>query len=208
MKEDGQEHSAESDRPQASAVAKSPFGGNRGLLTGIILAGGNSTRMGTDKGLMQLGGRPMIQHVIDPMAKVCQRILIVSDNPMYGMFGFELVEDEQPDYGPVMGILSGLRQSKTDRNLVLSCDAPFVTFELMKQLVLLSDKADVVGAHSTKGIHPLIAVYNARCLPAFERAVAEGEHRLRTVIKELRVEELRVEDDAVVRNVNRMEDLV
>lgn len=176
-------------------------------ITGIILAGGKSTRMGQDKGLMRLKGKPMIQHILDPMAKICQRILIVSGNPMYGMFGFELVKDEAPDYGPVMGILSGLRQSKTERNLVLSCDAPFVTFELMKQLVHLSDETDVVAAHSEKGIHPLIAVYNRSCIPIFEQAVANDEHRLRTVLEGLKVIELEVIEDRLLRNINTQVDL-
>lgn len=176
-------------------------------ITGIILAGGKSTRMGTDKGLMPFRGKPMIQHIIDPMAKICQRILLVTGNPMYGMFGFELVKDEQPDYGPVMGILSGLRQSGTDRNIILSCDAPFVGFELMKELVLRSDEANVIAASSSEGIHPLIAVYNRNCLPVFELAVARDEHRLRTVLEELKVEELIVKSEALVINVNAIEDL-
>lgn len=178
-----------------------------GLITGIVLAGGKSTRMGTDKGLIRLNGKPMVQHVLDPLARVCHRILVVSGNPMYGMFGFELVKDETPEFGPVMGILSGLRQSKTERNLILSCDAPFITLNLLKQLVLLSDDADVVAASSDKGIHPLIAVYKRSCIPVFEQAVADGEHRLRTVLEQLKVEELKVENDELVRNMNTQADL-
>ena len=176
-------------------------------ITGIILAGGKSSRMGTDKGLMRLAGKPMIQHILDPMAKVCQRILIVTGNPMYGMFGFELVKDEAPDYGPVMGILSGLKQSDAERNLVLSCDAPFVSFELLKELVLLSDEADVIAAQSEKRIHPLIAIYNSSCLPVFEKAIVDDEHRLKTVLDQLKVKKLVVEDDEQLRNLNTQADL-
>jgi len=176
-------------------------------ITGIILAGGKSSRMGTDKGLMTLHGKPMIQHIIDPMAKICQRILVVSGNPIYGMFGFELIADEQPDYGPVMGILSGLRRSSTDLNLVLGCDAPFVGFDLMKQLVLKSGKADVITASSTNGLHPLIAVYRRRCIETFEEAVANDERPLKMVIKQLMVEKLIVENEHLVLNVNTRNDL-
>ena len=176
-------------------------------ITGIILAGGKSTRMGTDKGLMPFKGKPMIQHVIDPMAKICKRILVVTSNPMYGMFGFELVKDEQPDYGPVMGVLSGLKASETDLNLVLSCDAPFVDFDLMKELVLANGEADIVAATSSTGIHPLIATYRKSCMPTFEKAIGEDEHRLRTVLEKLMVEELMVDKEELVRNVNAREDL-
>lgn len=177
-------------------------------ITGIILAGGKSSRMGTDKGLMPFRGKPMIQHIIDPMAKICQRILIVTSNPMYGMFGFELVKDEQPDYGPVMGVLSGLKESETSLNLVMSCDAPFVSFDLMKELVLKSGEADIVAASSSEGIHPLIALYHKNCLPVFEQAVAEDEHRLRTVIEKLKVEKLSVLNERLVRNINQPGDIV
>jgi len=178
-------------------------------ITGIILAGGKSSRMGTDKGMMFYKGRPMIQHILDPMAKICQRILIVTSNPMYGMFGFELVKDEKPDYGPVMGVLSGLRRSDTELNLVLSCDAPFVNFELMKQLIRNSDDTDVVAASSSVGVHPLIAVYRQNCITAFEQAVKQDEHRLRTVLDQLEVQEFKAEgkDEELLRNLNTKEDL-
>ena len=177
-------------------------------VTGIILAGGKSSRMGTDKGLMLFRKKPMIQYIIDPMAKICSRILIVTSNPMYGMFGFELVKDEQPDYGPVMGVLSGLRQSNTDLNLVLSCDAPFVGFEFMKKLVLKSGEVEVVAASSSKGIHPLIAAYWKDCISTFDKAVRDDEHRLRSVLKQLNVEEVSPEDENLLRNVNYKEDLL
>ncbi len=189
--------------------ASSPHGGSRGLVTGIILAGGKSSRMGTDKGLMFYKGRPMIQHILDPMAKICHRILIVTSNPMYGMFGFELVKDEQPDYGPVMGLLSGLRQSKTDINLVMSCDAPLVGFDLMKQLVLATGVADVVAARSSVGLHPLIAVYKKRCISGLETAINEDEHRLRTVLESFHVQvfDVEKEKEELLRNMNTREDL-
>ena len=176
-------------------------------ITGIILAGGKSSRMGTDKGLMRLDDKPMIQHILDPLTKICQRILIVTGNPTYGMFGAELVSDEEPDYGPVMGILSGLKQSSTERNLILSCDAPFVTFELLEELVLNSNKAEVVVAHSKIGIHPLIAGYKRSVIPVFEDAVKEGEHRLKTVLKRLNVCELRVQDEELLKNLNIQADV-
>ncbi len=178
-------------------------------ITGIILAGGKSSRMGQDKGLMPLKGKPMIQHIIDPMAKICNRILIVTSNPMYGMFGFELVADEAPDYGPVMGILSGLRKSNTARNLVLSCDTPYVTFDLLKELVLNADDADVVVANSGQEIHPLISTYNINCIPIFAKAVTENEHRLQTVLQSCNVQKFKVSaiDETLLRNINTKDDL-
>jgi len=178
--------------------------------TAIILAGGKSSRMGQDKGLMRFRGRPMVQHVIDAAAMVCNTFVVVTDHPMYSMFGFRTVADEVKSFGPVAGILSGLRSSGTERNLVLSCDVPFVTPAMLKELVLCDADADVIVAEGADArIHPLIAIYTRNCIPALERAIAEDEHRLRTVLEELRVHRVRFSEEMApqLRNVNTIEDL-
>lgn len=179
-------------------------------VTGIILAGGKSARMGQDKGLMRFLGRPMVQHVIDAAAMVCNTFLVVTDHPMYTMFGFATVTDEVKGFGPVAGILSGLRRSSTERNLVLSCDVPFVTPALLKELVTCPADADVIVAEGADGrIHPLIAIYSKRCILAFEQAIAADEHRLRNVLKQLRVHRVWFGEgmESQLRNVNTMKDL-
>lgn len=177
--------------------------------TAIILAGGRSSRMGQDKGLMRFRGRPMVQHVIDAAAMVCNTFVVVTDHPMYSMFGFRTVADEVKGFGPVAGILSGLRSSATGRNLVLSCDVPFVTPALLKELVTCTADADVIVAEGPDGrIHPLIAVYSKTCIPVLEKAVAEGEHRLRSVFGNLRVHSVRFGEEwnNALRNVNSLKD--
>lgn len=175
--------------------------------TGIILSGGKSTRMGADKGLMNYRGKPMIEYILALMSEACTRILIVSSNEEYTQFGHQLVEDEVPDYGPVMGILSGLRRSNTELNLILSCDTPNVTQALMEQLKDGIQDHDIAAAISSTGIHPLIAVYHKRTMSTFEQAVRAGEHRLRSVISKLNVVEVEVENELIVKNLNRPEDL-
>ncbi len=176
-------------------------------ITGIILAGGKSSRMGTDKGLIQLAGKPMIQHIIEPLATICDRILIVSGNSEYAKFGFELVQDEVSDFGPVAGILSGLRKSKTQKNLVLSCDSPYITTELLLQLVAVATTADVVLACTETEQHPLIALYDRSCLIGFEKAVIQCDHRLTDVLEHFNVVKLLVKKHDLVRNINTPQDL-
>ncbi|MCF8258785.1 MAG: molybdenum cofactor guanylyltransferase [Flavobacteriales bacterium] len=177
--------------------------------TGIILAGGKSSRMGQDKGLMPFRGKPMVQHVIDAAAMVCNSFVLVTDHPIYSMFGFPVMADEVKGFGPVAGILSGLRRSATDRNLVLSCDVPFVTPALLKELVLCSADADVIVAEGPDGrMHPLIAVYSKSCIAAFAKAVDSDEHRLRTVLESLEVHCMAfgAEMETQLRNVNSQKD--
>ncbi len=81
--------------------------------TGIILAGGKSSRMGEDKGLVLLNGKPMIQYVIEALKGVVSDIIIISNNASYNKFGIPVYPDIIKDKGPVGGIFTGLHHSKT-----------------------------------------------------------------------------------------------
>ncbi|HPG34509.1 MAG TPA: molybdenum cofactor guanylyltransferase, partial [Lentimicrobium sp.] len=76
---------------------------NKSQITGIVLAGGKSTRMGTDKGLMIFQGKPLVMYSIDLLSMFCGRILISSNNPEYAKFGYEIIADELPGAGPMAG---------------------------------------------------------------------------------------------------------
>lgn len=99
-------------------------------LSAVILAGGESSRMGQDKGLMRLQGKTMVEHVADRFAAANQ-LLINSDNDEYEKLGFDLISDiHHPDVakqaGPLMGIYSGLKLAKHDWVIFSPCDTPFI----------------------------------------------------------------------------------
>jgi molybdenum cofactor guanylyltransferase len=130
-------------------------------LTAIILAGGKSSRMGSDKGLLPFRNKLMAQHVIDVAKEVAGDIIIVSNNGQYHQFGLPVYPDLIKDCGPMAGIYTGLCFSNTTANLVLSCDTPLVEKSL---LVTLSknfhENLDaLVPFHSGKA-EPLCAIYN------------------------------------------------
>ena len=104
-------------------------------ITGIILAGGKSSRMGTDKGFLVLKGKSFIQHSIDVLKPLVSEIIIVSDNPEYDAFNFKRIEDIIKDAGPIAGICSGLKASSSQYNLVLSCDIPLIKAEILQKLI-------------------------------------------------------------------------
>ena len=101
----------------------------------IILAGGNSSRMGSDKGLVLLNGKPMIQYCIDTLESLNLPIIIVSNNKEYEKFGFPVYADVIPEKGPLGGIYTGLYYSKKDKNIVISCDTPFVSPRLLRLMI-------------------------------------------------------------------------
>ncbi|MCL4167425.1 UNVERIFIED_CONTAM: hypothetical protein GTU68_012318, partial [Idotea baltica] len=104
-------------------------------ITGIILAGGKSSRMGTDKGFLFLNNKPFVQYSIDALMPLVSEIIIVSDNPDYDVFGFKRINDSTKNAGPVAGICSGLEASSTDYNLILSCDIPLISSQILERLI-------------------------------------------------------------------------
>lgn len=94
--------------------------------TGIILAGGQSRRMGMEKGLVEFHGQPLIHWAVSVLRESCSEIIISSNSTCYDYLGYKVVKDIENDSGPMGGIYSCLLESKNRTNLVLSCDMPFV----------------------------------------------------------------------------------
>lgn len=171
-------------------------------VVGLLLAGGLSRRMGGgDKGLRPLGGRPLLQHVIDRIQpQVAALVLNANGDPArFAGFGLPVVADSVPDFaGPLAGILAGLdwtAASRPDCPLVLSVatDAPFLPLDLAARLAagMTKEKADLACAASGGQSHPVIGLWPVRLREELRRAVVDegirkvdvwtGRYRLATV---------------------------
>jgi molybdopterin-guanine dinucleotide biosynthesis protein A len=148
-------------------------------VTGIILAGGNSSRMGFDKGLADFRGKPLVQYSIDILQGICSRIIISSNSPFYLRLGFPVQSDIFPGTGPMGGIYSTLLRSETEHNLVLSCDTPFVTPALMRRLLENAEAYQVVLPASKPGFtEPLIGYYHKNNITALLGFIEGGNMKL------------------------------
>lgn len=179
-------------------------------ITGIILAGGKSSRMGVDKGLLQLEGKSFVQHSIETLEPLVDTIIIVSSNPEYDTFGVKRVEDIITESGPVAGLHAGLTYAETEHNLVVSCDAPLVTSTLLRQLLQYENEDyDVVQFEAQGKTIPLIALYKKRCAKKCYELLSQGEKRLRKLVSEINTKTIPVcdKDIPLVKNINTIEDL-
>jgi len=148
-------------------------------LTGIILAGGKSSRMGKDKGMTLLNGKPLIAYAIETLKSVCDHIIISANSSDYKQFGYPVQADLYPDCGPIGGIFSGLKCSKTDMNLVLSCDIPLVSKDLLTYIIDHSDKDKVcVPVHDKEYIEPLCACYPKTSIYLLEELIKQKNYKL------------------------------
>jgi phospholipid/cholesterol/gamma-HCH transport system ATP-binding protein len=149
-------------------------------VTAFILAGGKSTRMGSDKAFVTLDGRTLLARALELARSVTPDVRIVGDPAKFARFG-PVVEDLFPECGPLGGIHAALRTSQTDLNLILAVDVPFVSTELLQYLIRRtrsSAAATVTVVRASGGWQPLCAVYRREFADAAEEALAAGRYKI------------------------------
>ena len=183
---------------------------NKKDITGIVLAGGKSSRMGSDKGLIKIDNKTFVENVIAAMEPLVNEIIIVSNNPEYYQFGFYRVEDDIKDSGPLAGLYSGLKYSNSEFNLVLSCDIPIIKTEILEKLIEVDYKNyEVTQIESHNKTMPLIAIYQKQCMHKCLELLQQDERRLRVAVNQLKTKTIVIDSeyDPFVKNVNNKEDL-
>ena len=170
-------------------------------LSGIVLAGGASSRMGRNKALMSLEGQTLVERVVRALSALTDDIVIVAnDAGPYRFLNLPIVPDIQPGYGPLMGLYSGLQAACGELAMAAAVDMPFLSPDLLKTLVALAPGCDVVIPRAQDRLHPLCAVYRrTSCLPAIEQAIQRGQRRLIAFHPDVRVCEV---DEETLRQVD------
>jgi molybdopterin-guanine dinucleotide biosynthesis protein A len=179
-------------------------------LTGVVLAGGRSRRMGADKALLDLGGAPMIRRVLDALAASCAHVLIVAkDAQAYAALGVPVVIDVVPDQAPLVGLCAGLRAATTPWVFAAACDLPFLSPAAVRLLADAAEGHDAAVPYVDGRWHPLHAVYVTAAVGPLEARWREGTRALHTAVAGLRVRPVSASDLAALdaglrtlRNVN------
>ncbi|AXT62341.1 molybdenum cofactor guanylyltransferase [Aquimarina sp. AD10] len=182
---------------------------NEENITGIILAGGKSSRMGSDKGLLVYNNKTFVEHIIEAMQPLVSEIIIVSNTKDYDQFAHKRVEDIIPDSGPIAGIHTGLTHSNTPSNFVVSCDVPLINRSLLEKLSLQDKEIyDVVQFEDNGKTIPLIALYKKRCAKKCIELLDANEKRLRKLVSALEVKTISIleKERVLVANINTVDD--
>src|SRR5947209_7369509 len=148
-------------------------------ITGFVLAGGKSSRMGTNKALLSLDGATLLQRTQTLLQSVCQRVFILGQRELYGRFG-ECVEDVYRECGPVGGIHAALLNSSTEFNLITAVDTPFLTVELLGYMADRAKQSRAVVTTPRLGgfDQPLCSIYSREFLPVAEAALQSGNYKI------------------------------
>jgi len=156
----------------------------------VILAGGQSRRLGQDKSLLLIDGQPLLARIVDTMRTLSDDLVVVTNDPeRYAPYALpvRMVPDVRPGVGALMGLYSGLRAVRGEYGLVVGCDMPFLSLPLLRHLVSLAPGADVVIPRMDGKVEPLHAVYSQDCLPPMSRSLEQGHRQIISFFDEVRV---------------------
>ncbi len=150
----------------------------RAEITGFVLAGGKSSRMGQDKALLEFQGQSLLAHMLKLITPFCSNTFISANNLEYQSFGADLIPDVYQGKGPISGIFSALSASCSDWNLIVSVDVPLVNPELLQYLVDSRNSYDAVVPVHLHGNEPLIALYHRCVIPALQEMIEMKDFKL------------------------------
>ncbi len=183
-------------------------------ISGVILAGGESLRMGSDKSLLPFAGARFIDHVYARLAELFDEVLIVTNTPeLYPELPCRKVRDVYPLQGALAGIHSGLQHAGCERAFVVGCDMPFLSAELVRLICTRATLGDLILPIGSSGHEPLHALYSKSCLPIMEQVLDAGQRRIQRIFRQLRVVEIPAEElqqvdpqEQSFRNINTPEE--
>lgn len=167
------------------------------MISIVIQAGGQSKRMGQDKGLASLGGKPMIEHVLLQVEELGDEVIITTNNPKeYEYLGKQIATDRDPGAGALPGLQTALDAAEGSTVFVIACDMPFPNKSFISYLLSLAPRADTIVPFFEDRYQPLHAVYSREsCLPAIENSISLGQKRVVSFYPQIKV--LKIEEDKI-----------
>jgi len=153
-------------------------------ISGIVLGGGESRRMGRDKRRLQWEGEPFLDRVSRVMDTLFEEVLVVTAQEDYDCshLPVRLVTDKIPQKGSLGGLYTGLMEAKNPLVFVVACDMPFLQRKCISRFCLFSGTADVLVVKLSSGIQPLHARYSKRCAPIIEQMIQKEDLKIQNLV--------------------------
>jgi molybdopterin-guanine dinucleotide biosynthesis protein A len=180
-------------------------------ISGFVLAGGKSSRMGFDKAFLMIGNKTLLQNMIDVIKPFCRSVAISGQNPGFDEYNLAIVPDLFLECGPISGLYSVLDYTSTDWNLIVSVDIPFLDDELITYLIgNIGDCDGVIPMHKN-GVEPLAGLYHRRILPVIRTQIGQGNLKLSRLLSQINTHfidcnHIVEKNPKLFHNINSMED--
>ena len=164
-------------------------------ITGVILAGGKSIRMGRNKALVEIHGQRIIDRTVALFQRMFGQVILVTNEPLaYAYLDAEIVVDLIPNRGSLIGIYTGLFYSSYPRSFVAACDMPLLNSKVIEYMIRVIPHYDVVIPHLNDGFHPLHALYSKRCMRFIEKITNEDNLKITSFFNTVKVREVTPEE--------------
>ena len=189
-------------------------------MTGIILAGGRSSRLGQDKSFVDIGGQPLMNRVINNLKNVCEEIIIVTKKPerffpLISKFKVKITVDLLPFKAGLIGIYSGMIKSGHKYNFVCGVDMPFISTEVIKYLAQQARGFDAAVPVTETGLEPLCAVYSRTCLKVIQEQIQAQRFKITDFFDKVKINQVEYKNiknidplPEIFFNINTKEDLI
>lgn len=186
------------------------------MINGVILAGGLSKRMGTDKGLLKISGITMVEHLYNKLSPLCNNILVVTNRPeeyseVTSRLSVHVLSDEIRQKGPFSGIHAALGITDAKYNIVLACDMPNTNPELFinASQEAMKQEYDLIIARTECGRYqPLHAIYHKKCRNTIEQLLLQNQFKASELVKHVNTKVLSFDEntETMFSNMNTLED--
>ena len=184
-------------------------------MTGIILAGGKSRRMGRHKLFLEAGGVPLFERVYWVLNQIFTDIIVVAHHAeWFQSYDVRVISDVFPGRGALGGLYTGLKYASSDPSFCFAADMPFLNARLIRYMIEKRDEGDVIIPRTSDGLHPLHAIYSRKCLEPMENLLSRGNLKIIDFFVEVTV--IYISEGEIVNydplllsflNVNTKEDL-
>jgi len=180
-------------------------------VSGFVLAGGHSRRMGHDKAYLEVNGEPLLLRAVNLLKAYARSVTVLGPRDRYESFGVPVLPDQWPGQGPLGALVTGLENSANDWNVFLACDLPLLNKRFVELLLqaIPSDKLDAVVPRTGRGWHPLSAAYSRTCVAPMRSAMEKKDLAVINVLPHLRMDVITSERltkaglaEEVLENVN------
>jgi molybdenum cofactor guanylyltransferase len=164
--------------------------------------------MGRDKALLEVGGETMVERVAGRVLAAAGSVALIGAPERYARLGYSVFPDKIENCGPLGGLFTALHASAADWNLIVACDMPELTAELLKSLFEAAESGagDAAVAGSERGLDPLCAVYHRRCAALAASALERKSLKMHDFLATLRIRRVAVADPRALHNVNTPEE--
>ncbi|QSB28579.1 molybdenum cofactor guanylyltransferase [Flavobacterium sp. CLA17] len=179
-------------------------------LTVFILCGGKSTRMQSEKGLVLFQKKPFIEHIIHAILPITEKIKLITATREYDYLPYQKIPDIITDKGPLGGIYTALTASETEFNLILSCDIPLISTDLLSELISKhTNEAGVTVFASESKVHPLIGIYSKKMLAVIKEAIEANELKMMDLIAKIPHQIINIDESENfhLSNINSIDEL-